>query len=129
MMLARCWIPLLRSTSKVRNVKRESRRDQMINERFLHGRDALDNRFDDENLSQTLSQEISYGWTFSVLHFDNKKLSDAQDHRFVLQCQLLGQGKIKVEVVRDRSVRWSKMVGFALINTLGPRRRSPRCDQ
>ena len=91
----------------------------LINEMFLHGRDALDNRFETKIcLRPSPKKSLTVG-RFG-LTFRQQETLRRTGPTFILQYQLLGQGRIRVEVARDRSVRWSTMKGFALVNTLGP---------
>ena len=87
----------------------------LINEVFLHGRDALDNRFETK-----ISLRSSPKKSLLVRRFGlTQEILRRTGPTFVFQGQLLGQGRIRVEVARERPVGWSKMKGIALVDTLG----------
>ena len=79
----------------------------LINEMFLHGRDALDNRFETKICLRSSPKKSLLVRRFG-LTFRQQEILRQAGTTFVFQGQLLGQGRIRVEVAGERSVRWSK---------------------
>ena len=91
----------------------------LINAMFLHGRDALDNRFETKNCLRPSPKKSLLVRRFG-LTFRQQEILRRTRPTFVFQGQLLGQGRIRVEEAWERPVGWSKMKGIALMNTFGP---------
>ena len=91
----------------------------LINEMFLHGRDALDNWFEAKGGLRCSPQELSTVSCFGST-FRQQEILRRTRPTFVIQSQLLGQGGIRVKVARKWSVRWPKMEGLTQLHTVGP---------
>ena len=91
----------------------------LINEMFVSRRDALDNRFETKVCLRSSPKKSLLVRRFG-LTFRQQEILRRTGPTFVFQGQLLGQGRIRVEVAWERPVGWSKMKGIALMNTFGP---------